>query len=232
MIIAIALKSQEKVQAPQANTSNNQEEQPEEPAPIPEPEPTFNKNLHSIDDPNSIWVVTNKKRPLPNGFIPPNLVTIGGTKLQKIAADEANQLVGDAAAAGVTIRPISGYRSYNSQVSLYNSYVARDGQSKADTYSARPGFSEHQTGLVVDMGDGGRCDLEICYANTPGGKWIAENAHKYGFIVRYLEGKTPITGYQYEPWHLRYVGVELATELKTNGQTMEEFFGLPPAPGY
>jgi D-alanyl-D-alanine carboxypeptidase len=110
---------------------------------------------------------------------------------------------------------------------LYNGYVAKDGQAAADRYSAKPGTSEHQTGLAMDvcLANSG-CSLEQAFGDTPAGKWVAANAHKYGFIVRYLPGKDAITGYEYEPWHLRYVGIELATELQRNNKTMEEFFGL------
>lgn len=206
-------------------TSSQSAEAEEPPAP-----PAFNKNLYSLDDPASLWVVVNKKRPLPSSYAP-SVTSVGGSNLRPEAAQAVRQLIDGAAKSGVRLKVISGYRSFGTQQSVYQSYVRRDGQAKADTYSARPGYSEHQTGLAADLGGGG-CDLEICFGNTPGGRWLAEHAHEYGFIIRYLEGKTPITGYQYEPWHIRYVGKELAGELKNTGQTMEEFFGLPAAPGY
>lgn len=227
------LKDNSKDQPPQENNDPKTEEVAQPDPQVTPPEPAFNKQLYSIDDPGSPWIISNKKRPLPAGFIPPNLTAVGNTQLQAEAANAVKTMINEAKKQGVSLRTISGYRSYNSQSSVYNSYVATDGQAKTDTYSSRPGYSEHQTGLAVDMGDvGGRCDLEICYFNTPGGQWIAKNAHLFGFTIRYQENKTNITGYQYEPWHLRYVGAELATELHKSGQTMEEFFGLPPAPGY
>jgi D-alanyl-D-alanine carboxypeptidase len=113
------------------------------------------------------------------------------------------------------------------QKQFYDSYVGQDGQEAADRYSARPGTSEHQTGISFDATSlSETCHLEICFETTPEGKWIAEHAHEYGFIIRYLKDKESVTGYQYEPWHLRYVGKELAAELKRTGLTMEEFFGL------
>ncbi len=117
----------------------------------------------------------------------------------------------------------SGYRSYTVQNSLYTRYVNRDGQAKADTYSARPGSSEHQTALCFDINN-----PSSSFDNTKEAKWIDKNAYKYGFIVRYPKGKMDITGYKYESWHVRYVGTELATKLYNNGDwiTMEEYFGI------
>lgn len=194
----------------------------------------FDKKRYSLEDPNSLWVVANKKRPLPNTFVPQNLTSVGSSQqIQAEAATALNQLMAAAGKNQVNLRPLSGYRSFDTQKNLYTSYVMSDGQANADTYSARAGHSEHQTGLAIDVGNGsGQCDLEICFANTAGGKWVAANAHTYGFIIRYLDGKTSNTGYQYEPWHLRYVGVDLANELYASKQTMEEFFGLPAAPSY
>jgi D-alanyl-D-alanine carboxypeptidase len=131
------------------------------------------------------------------------------------------------AASAPKMKYVSGYRSYAKQEQLYNSYVANDGQAAADTYSARPGFSEHQTGLAVDIGEGGSCDLETCFENTASAKWVAANAYKYGFIVRYMKGKEASTGYQYEPWHLRYLGVSEATSVYNSGKTLEEYYGIP-----
>lgn len=194
---------------------------------------SFDKDRYPLDKPDSLWVVVNKRRPLPADFVPPQLTSVGGTELQVEAAKALEGLLKASAQAQVPLRVISGYRSYDTQQSLYNSYTQTDSPAEVDTYSARPGYSEHQTGLAADLGNGsGRCDLEICFASTPGGAWLAANAHTYGFTIRYPEGKTEITGYQYEPWHLRYVGVDLANELRASSKTMEEFFGLPAAPSY
>lgn len=121
----------------------------------------------------------------------------------------------------------SGYRSYQEQEALYNDYVARDGQAAADTYSARPGHSEHQTGLTYDIGSVESAnDFTVSFGTTPEGAWLKQHAHEYGFIIRYPEGKEKITGYQYEPWHIRYVGQPLAKKLYNSGQILEEYFHL------
>lgn len=210
------------------------------PEPEPEPEPVFDRGAHSVDDPMSLWVVSNKRRPLnPIDFAPSDLVMPQGVEnewaqpLREPTARAVEALIGAAAAAGHQVWIISAYRDYGTQVSLYNRYVARDGQALADTYSARPGHSEHQTGLVVDLDDHGGCYLNACFGDTPAGVWLAENAADYGFIMRYPPGMDHITGFTYEPWHFRYVGVELAQEMRRTGiLTLEEFFGLEPAPDY
>lgn len=197
-------------------------------------EPEFDKSKHSLSDAASIWVVVNKRRPLePVTYVPNDLVSVGGGQLlRKEAATAFTEMVTAAKNSGLTITPLSGYRSYSTQVSVYNREVATYGQAVADTQSARPGTSEHQTGLGIDVGGGG-CGIEDCFGNTTEGKWVAANAYKYGLVVRYIPGKESVTGYRPEPWHLRYVGVELAAELREKGvQTLEEFFGLPPAPSY
>lgn len=214
----------------------------ESPAPVaPVPvEPEFDRTAHSIDDPASLWVVSNKLRPLnPVDFAPPDLVMPEGVEneftqpLREPAARAIEQLVQGASAAGLQLRIISAYRPYATQVALYNGYVARDGQAAADTYSARPGHSEHQTGLAVDLDDFSGCYLAVCFAQTPAGAWVAEHAAEYGFVIRYPDGAEGITGFMFEPWHLRFVGVELAAEMRASGTaTLEEFFGLPAAPGY
>lgn len=128
----------------------------------------------------------------------------------------------------------SGYRSYNYQTSLYSNYVKNEGQTAADTQSARPGHSEHQTGLAADIEPASRnCEVDQCFATTPEGKWLAANAYTYGFIIRYPADKVDVTGYEYEPWHIRYIGAPLATELHNQGiETLEEFFGVSGGPSY
>lgn len=187
----------------------------------------FNKNMYSLESPASIWVIVNKKRPLTDGYAPADLVGV----LRKEPNAALQSLLADATKAGVSMKIISGYRSQATQTSLYNSYVAKDGVAAADRYSARPRYSEHQTGLAADLGNG-TCDLEICFGTTAAGKWLRENAYKYGFVIRYPEGKEPLTGYQYEPWHIRYAGKDLANEIQKAGVTLEQFFGLPAASSY
>lgn len=159
---------------------------------------------------NGILLV-NKTHPVPRDF--------GGN--DQSANDALLALQNGAYLAGYDMPLLSGYRSYDYQKSLYDAYVARDGQEAADRYSARPGTSEHQTGLAFDVGV-----MSWDYGDTPAGRWLVENCAKYGFILRYLEGKESITGYMYEPWHIRYVGVEHATNIMNQGITLEEYLGV------
>ncbi|UFS58584.1 M15 family metallopeptidase [Subtercola endophyticus] len=216
------------------------------PSPTPTPTPAgFNKSQYSIDDPNSIWVVVNKLRPIADGadFVPPNLEKIPpnmqnpfGHSLRTDTIDALQKMFdADQAEIGTTLVAQSGYRSFSSQTDGYNGYVQSLGQAGADATSARPGFSEHQTGLAIDILDTtGGCSTDgTCFGDTSSGKWLAANAYRFGFILRYPADKTAVTGYEYEPWHFRYVGVDLATEMHNTGiETLEEFFGLPPAPDY
>lgn len=187
----------------------------------------FDKNQHALDKAGSIWWVVNKKRPLnPLNYAPTDLVSVGGQQLRQEPAKAFLEMQAAAKAAGLALQPLSGYRSYATQEAVYKKEVANYGQKVADTESAKPGTSEHQTGLALDIGGGG-CGIEDCFGKTAEGKWVAENAYLYGFIIRYPEGKDAITGYRYEPWHIRYVGVELATEMRrTDITTLEELFGL------
>lgn len=206
----------------------------------------FNKNAHSTSDPISTWVVVNKQHPLnPKTYTPADLVVPNIPLRSNITSDERQlraepaaaleTMVKDASAAGVQLNLQSGYRSYTFQQNLYNSYVRQQGQTAADRTSARPGHSEHQTGLAADLGGVSQpsCNVAKCYANTPEGKWLAANAYKYGFLVRYTETKESVTGYDFEPWHIRYIGTELATEMRAqNIQTLEEFFGIAGGTSY
>lgn len=193
------------------------------------PQPAgLNKGRYSIKDPSSIWVIANKVSALPSTYEPADLVaTKLGQQLRNEAAQALDALYVAAQKDSVSMKMISAYRSYATQQVVYRNNVTVDGQEVADKSSARPGHSEHQTGLSVDLGTTS-CDLLICFGETKAGQWLAKNAHTYGFIIRYPEGKESITGYQYEPWHLRYVGVDLATELQKSKMTMEEFFDVVP----
>lgn len=212
----------------------------ESPEAEPTPEVEFDRSTYSIDQADSLWVIANKTRPLnPLQFAPPDLVNIvelpnaNGQPLRQEAKDALVEMSNAASAQGIQLSITSAYRSYDNQVATYNGFVNRDGQEAADTYSARPGYSEHQTGWTVDLDDGTGCNLNECFANAPGGQWLAANAADYGFVLRYPFEKTNITGYIPEPWHYRYVGVELAQAMRDSGTvTLEEFFGLPAAPTY
>jgi D-alanyl-D-alanine carboxypeptidase len=197
----------------------------------------------SLTDPASPWVVVNKQRPLsPADYVPADLVqpnvplAVSGEAalLNSTTAAAAEAMFAAAAREGVAMTLASGYRSYGTQVSAYGSYVTSRGQADADTASARPGFSEHQTGSSFDIGDGGgACSFEPCFAEQPAAVWAKANAHRFGFVVRYPWMLHPVTGYYYEPWHLRYIGVEAATDMANRGiSTAEEYFGVGAAPGY
>jgi D-alanyl-D-alanine carboxypeptidase len=200
--------------------------------------PAFDKTRLSRTDPASLWIVVNKRHQLsPKDYVPADLVFPAVTL--RVPGHESMQLRQEAAAAlegmfraasaeGIQLMLSSGYRSYSYQVNLYNGYVASQGQATADTQSARPGFSEHQTGLTADVEPTSRtCELQQCFADTPEGTWVAAHAYTYGFIIRYTPGDEDITGYEPEPWHLRYVGTDLAGELhRTNTATLEQFFGI------
>jgi D-alanyl-D-alanine carboxypeptidase len=189
--------------------------------------PSFDKTQYSLTDPSSIWVITNKTHPLnPLQYAPTDLVAIGSQQMRKEAADALTALIAAAKAENLTISPLSGYRSYSNQVTVYNNEVKNYGQATADTESAKPGYSEHQTGLAVDVGGGG-CGIEDCFGNTAEGKWVALNAYKYGYIVRYTADKQAVTGYRAEPWHIRYIGTDLSQEMYTKKiTTLEEYFNF------
>lgn len=158
-------------------------------------------------------LIANKTYPLPSNY---------GQGLLPELNNAFSKLKSAASAEGVELKIISGFRSYNSQKSIYNNYVKRDGKTQADTYSARAGHSEHQTGLAIDVNS-----LNFDFADTKEGQWLQNNAYKYGFIIRYPKGKENITGYRYEPWHLRYIG-DLSKELYNGGDwvTLEEYLGI------
>ena len=143
--------------------------------------------------------------------------------LDKDAYEAWKLMKSDAASLGLNLWAQSGYRSYDYQNDLYKGYIKRNGKTAADTFSARPGASEHQTGLAFDLNT-----ISNSFKDTAEGKWVAKNAYIYGYILRYPEGKTNETGYIYEPWHIRYVGKELAKKLYNNGNwiTMESYFGI------
>lgn len=217
----------------------NSQKSPEETAPTADPsQPSgFDKTKYPLDQPDSLWLVVNKQRGIPTDYVPEDLI-VPAVRLRLASSEQQMQfrqvahtdllsMFKAAADKGVSLVFGSGYRSAALQKQFYDGYVAADGQAAADRYSARPGHSEHQTGLSFDATTPDQsCHLDACFADTPQGKWLAANAHKYGFHLRYQKDKEAITGYSYEPWHYRYVGKELAEELFKTGQTLEEFFNL------
>ena len=200
---------------------------------LPNATPIPARIVNSADD-TDLWKIANKSRAFANPRYQPSdlrlvsVPTLSGRgqderSLRAVLMPELEKLVAAARAAGVTLRVGSGYRSYATQASLFASYVRRHGEAAASRFSSRPGHSEHQSGLAVDFaGADQTCWVDDCFEQTAAGKWLATHAHEYGFILRYPKGKEPITGYQYEPWHFRYVGRELAGALHQSGLTMEE----------
>lgn len=177
---------------------------------------------------NTFYTLVNKYNYLRDDFVPNNLVEMTtpyskeGIYLVEEARDNFYKLVDKAKEEGLTIRAISAYRGYTYQKRLYDKYVEADGVNKADTYSARPGFSDHQTGLAIDV-DNTISSFEN-FTNTKEYQWMLDNSYKYGFILRYPSGKESITTYQFESWHYRYVGLKLAKKIKASNLTFDEYF--------
>lgn len=177
---------------------------------------------------NTFYTLVNKYNYLRDDFVPNNLVEMTtpyskeGIYLVEEARDNFYKLVDKAKEEGLTIRAISAYRGYTYQKRLYDKYVEADGVNKADTYSARPGFSDHQTGLAIDV-DNTTSSFEN-FTNTKEYQWMLDNSYKYGFILRYPSGKESITTYQFESWHYRYVGLKLAKKIKASNLTFDEYF--------
>ena len=198
-----------------------------------------NKNIDSIDidNPDSQFIVVNKNRPILISYEPGDLVlpkvTLNNQKsnsensIRSIINPSLESLFADAKNNNLNLMLASGYRSAELQRVYYNNLVQSLGQAEADKVSAKPGTSEHQTGLAVDLAPANRqCYLETCFSQLPEGVWLKDNAYKYGFILRYPQGKAEITGYQFEPWHFRYVGKELAQKIYSQNTTLEEYFNL------
>ncbi len=185
-----------------------------------------------ILDPTRTDVLVTKSRSLPKDYVPQDLVKVNiefkqsndtVKQMRSDAAKAIEELFAAAKKAGYTLYGISGYRPYDMQNRIYNSYVSSKGLSYAQRISAQPGKSEHQTGLAMDISCSSLSYLGQDFGDTSEGKWVAENAYKYGLIIRYPEGKEDITGYMYEPWHLRYVGVTLAKKIYESGLTFDEY---------
>lgn len=171
---------------------------------------------------NSHYVLVNKYNYLNKDFVPNNLINIDNTQLNIVAAKEFKNMKIEAKKENLNIVAVSGYRSYDYQDKLYNKYLSQDSKEKVDTYSARAGHSEHQTGLAVDISNGIKSYTE--FETTNEFEWMQENAYKYGFILRYPQEKEYITGYIYEAWHYRYVGVEIALYIKKHNITFDEYY--------
>lgn len=157
-------------------------------------------------------LIANKSYSLPADFYP---------GLDSVCEAQFYKLQSAAAQQGLNIWLASGFRSYDYQSQIYNSYVSLDGQAAADTYSARPGYSEHQSGLAIDVNQ-----IDDSFIGTPEAVWLENHCHEYGFILRYPQGKQDITGYKYESWHIRYVGTDMSYPIHESGLTLEEYFGI------
>lgn len=192
-----------------------------------------------LAEPDSITALVNPHNKLPEDYNPDDLVypavkfifseKLEKRKLRKDAARALEEMFAAAEKDNIYLAGVSGYRSHATQKALFDRYVKRDGYEKARTYSALPGTSEHETGLAIDVsGSDGKCAAADCFGDTKESEWLQKHAAEYGFIVRYPEGKDDITGYQYEPWHMRYVGKELAKKLVDDGLTLEEYYNAVP----
>lgn len=187
------------------------------------------ENAVKAENVDSLTVLVNKNFMLESNYVPSDLEVISSKcslasnlKVRKIVKEKFETLCMDVSNISMTIKAVSAYRSYDRQKQLYSNYVARDGKKLADTYSARAGYSEHQTGLAIDVAGSNYSYTK--FENTEEYKWLRENAHKYGFIIRYQKGKESITGYQAEAWHIRYLGENIATYIYENGITYEEYY--------
>ena len=185
-------------------------------------------NTKKAENLNTNLILVNKYNYLTEDYIPENLEPIdiayarSGMQLVREAKEAFETLSEDAKKEGMNIIAMSSYRSYDYQVNLYDNYVATDGKEAADTYSARAGYSEHQTGLAVDVYN--KVLPYTSFEETEEFNWMQENAYKYGFILRFPKDKVNITGYQYESWHYRYVGKEAAKYIHNHDLTLEEYY--------
>lgn len=199
-------------------------------------EPAFtNSGTQILGNPYDQLAIVNKTNALPEDYIPHDLVVpdvpfpftedLPKKQLREPAALALEELFAAANESGFELFAQSGYRSYERQVTLFAAYADEHGEEAANLFSARPGESEHQTGLAIDISSASvNYQLVIDFGDTPEGKWVKENAADYGFIIRYQEGKEDITEYQFEPWHLRYVGKRAAQEISEANITLEEYF--------
>ena len=182
-------------------------------------------NVKVVKNPDQVPVVVNKHRKLPDGYVPANLSTLpSGKPATKATCIAYRQMAADARKQGISMYAASAYRPYSTQKRIYNNYIRQEGGNvaKVDTYSARPGHSEHQTGRTIDLiGSFGSLNDFI---RTPAGPWVRDNCYKYGFIVRYQQATVPLTGYKAEPWHITYVGKDVSTAMHKLGiKTLEEY---------
>lgn len=218
-----------------------------EPSPVPTANPLLPADINSILSPvdtapidtlpDSYTVLVNRDYLLPADYVPKDLTEPNvrfshiehddKRKLRKTASKALEKMFRAAEKKHILLYGVSGYRSYERQEGIYRRNISLYGKKSTDALSAKPGSSEHQSGLTIDISTNSiNCKLSERFADIKEGKWVAKNAHKYGYIVRYPKGKTKITGYSFEPWHIRYVGVSVATYLYKKKLTLEEFYGV------
>lgn len=177
----------------------------------------------TVSDPANVNVLVNKYHVLPQDYVPSDLVSIPEFphyQIRNVALQDFEALIAAAVNDGLHLIPFSTYRSYDYQSRLYQSYLAHDSQANVDTYSARPGSSEHQTGLAIDI----RSSSLNSNLTDSDYSWMQSHSYLYGFIIRYTKNNQSITGYQEEPWHIRYLGVDLATKVHNSGLTYDEYY--------
>ena len=191
----------------------------------------FYSLIWEVADPASLTVMVNKHYTLPAGYVP-ELEALGsrygGGSMRPEAAAAFRTMADAARTDGVTLRNVSAYRSYATQKSTYNRWLSMYKRATVDTFSARPGHSEHQTGLALDINV---ASTKAHFENTPAFAWLKEHCAEYGFILRYNQGQESITGYRFEPWHYRYVGEEIAAVIMEQGISYEEYVALQPVWG-
>ena len=182
------------------------------------------ENTNPVPDPDSTTLLVNKHFYLPDDYWPSNMGKVNTAEMKAEVAEALRAMIADGEKEGMSIVGQSGFRDYNTQKYIYDGYVNRDGVEKADTYSARAGYSEHQTGLTVDLNNAGKAHVDE-FAGTKEAAWVRENGHKYGFIVRYTIENESVSLYMPEDWHMRYIGVEHATKMHAEGiQSYEEYY--------
>jgi len=194
---------------------------------------TSNVSRENSDDDPTITALVNKEHSLEDNYAPDDLVTVDVptvlenpevNQLREVAADALKDMFNEAKESGIYLHARSGYRSYETQVQLFQNYVEQHGEEAANRYSAKPGQSEHQTGLVMDVtSESMNFQLDESFDETKEGKWLRDHAHEYGFIIRYPKDGEDMTGYMYEPWHIRYLGIDMATNVYESGLTYEQY---------
>lgn len=213
---------------PEEKNPNDQENESKE----EDPDDSKDQSV-KIDEDQSITALVNKEYSLDENYAPEDLVKVDVptvlenpevNQLREVAADALKAMFDHAKESDVYLHARSGYRSYQTQVQLFQNYSDNHGEEAANRYSARPGQSEHQTGLVMDVtSESVNYQLEESFGETKEGKWLRDHGHEFGFIIRYPEGKEDITGYIYEPWHIRYLGIDVAIKVYESGLTYEEY---------